>query len=284
MKAYLINLKNTIRKPHRFLAVLLLALINPVTFRIFEISRTFLVMVPFTLLVWFMLRWQELSNIRVSSKPVEIALAVTVYTLNVLRTVASADRTPMYHGLPDIALIFLCVCIAFYGIRGLRNFILPTIYLGLLIVGYQLEYSLTEVTFLENTLATAVSSVMALITPTQVTGNLVALQTREGLQFLRVDANCTGIKGMIAYGSLAILMIIDVKASTKRKVLVTALGVVGTFCSNFVRLLAIFLAVYLLGIDTGMYVHAYLGYGVFVLWMLIYWELSLKYLARAKVG
>ena len=282
-KTYLINKRKMIRKPHLFLFIMLLTLINPAIILLSEVSRAFLVVIPLTLLIWFLVRWRELANIKETSRPVEIIFAVLIYTLNIFRIAISAEKTPIYHGLPDIFLSFLCVCIAFYGVRGLKNFVLPTMYLVLLLVGYHLEYSITQIAFLENALATFASSVLNLITPARVYENIVALQTRnEGLQFLEIDANCSGIKGMIAYGSLAILMIIDVKASKKRKAIVTALGLIGTFCTNLLRLLAIFFAVFFINMKIGMYIHTYLGYGLFIGWMFIFWHLSLNYLSKGQ--
>jgi exosortase/archaeosortase family protein len=87
---------------------------------------------------------------------------------------------------------------------------------------------------------------------------------------------------MLAYGSLAILMIIDIDATTRRKLLWTALGVVGTFFVNVSRLLAIFLAAYFFEIDTAMYIHIYLGYSLFIVWILVFWTMAFRFMHVPK--
>jgi exosortase/archaeosortase family protein len=272
---------------------MLLALFNPLTLFITGTSLTFIVVVPCTLLIWFAARWDEIAGIGETSKLPEKLLGLGIYALDIAYNILTNDiwgyryfvlgipRGPdeIGFGLIDMLAAFLSVCIIFYGLRGLKHFKLPTAYLAILIVGNQLENMITEVAFLQNFLANLITSMLnTLGISTSVNGNLVTVN-RIG-QPLAIDASCTGIKSILAYGSLAVLMILDVKTTNKRKALSTAVGFIGTFLVNILRLLTIFLVVYFIGIDAGMTVHIYLGYSLFIVWVLIFWSIAFKYLLK----
>ncbi|MGQ9597299.1 MAG: exosortase/archaeosortase family protein [Thermoproteota archaeon] len=117
----------------------------------------------------------------------------------------------------------------------------------------------------------------------RVAGNIVIMIDRAGeTHNLVIDGPCTGIKGMLAYGSLAALLVFDVKAPVGRKMIAASIGLLGTLLVNILRLALIFLAVYLLGIDAGLMIHTYLGYSLFIIWVLSFWTLAFKYLTPTK--
>jgi exosortase/archaeosortase family protein len=211
-------------------------------------------------------------------------LASGIYAFNIARNFF--DISGGFHGIGlfDMLIAFIAVCIAFYGLRGLKRFTLPTAYLTIMVVGYQLEFAVTEVAFLENFLAHLMASILnAFKITASANNNLVALYSRQGnLYYLLVDAPCTGIKGMLAYGALAVLMILDVKAPYKRKIFWTMIGLAGTFLVNILRLLSIFLAAYFLEIATAMAIHTYLGYSLFIIWVMAFWTIAFKYMHKSK--
>ena len=267
-----------INRPYLFLIFTMLAFFAPLL--LYGTSLTFIVIVPFTVLIWFIARWQEIAEIEKESNLPEILLASGIYFSNIVRNALGFSGGFQGIGLFDMLIAFVAVCIAFYGFKGLKQFTLPTVYLSILIVGYQLEFAITEVAFLENFLAhliTSILNVFGIVATAE--NNLVTLNSIQGKSYdLLVDASCTGIKGMLAYGSLAILMILDIEATYKRKLLWTAIGIIGTFMVNILRLLSIFLAAYLLEIDTALAIHTYLGYSLFIIWVLIYWIIAFKYM------
>lgn len=267
-----------IYRHHLFLIFTMLAFFAPLL--LFGTSLTFIVVVPFTILIWFAARWQEIIKIGERSNRVEIVFATGIYAANLIRNALGFSESFQGIGLFDMLVAFLAVCIAFYGLKGLKQFILPTAYLSILIVGYQLEYAITEVAFLQNSLAHLMASILNAFNITaSASNNLVTLYSSQGNKYyLLIDAPCTGIKGMLAYGSLAVLMILDVKATYKRKLLWTAIGAIGTFIVNILRLLSIFLAAYFLEIDTALAIHTYLGYSLFIVWILIFWTIAFKYM------
>lgn len=274
-----------INRPYVFLLFTLLAFFAPLL--LFGTSQTFIVVVPFTILIWFIARWQEIGGIKEKSNLVEMILALGIYLSNLVRNALAFSEGFQGLGLFDMLIAFIAVCIAFYGFKGLKKFILPTAYLSILIVGYQLEFAITQVAFLENSLAHLMASILNVFTITaSANNNLVTLHSRQGnIYYLLVDAPCTGIKGMLAYGSLAILMILDVKTTFKRKALWAFIGMIGTFFVNILRLFSIFLSAYLLEIETALTLHTYLGYSLFIAWVFLFWTIAFKYMpTRTEQG
>lgn len=277
-----------ISRQYQFLLFLLLAFFNPLTLFIIGTSSTFIIVVPFTLLIWFAAKWDNIAGIGETSRLLEKLLGLGIYVVDITynlyrRYVLGIPRTPsdVGFGIIDMLIAFVSVCIAFYGLGGFKHFKLPTAYLAVLVVGYQLENRITEVAFLQNFLANLITSMLnTLGISTSANGNLVTVE-RVG-QPLTIDASCTGIKGILAYGSLAVLMILDVKTTNKRKALSTAIGFIGTFLVNILRLLTIFLVVYFFGIDAGIAVHIYLGYSLFIVWVFLFWIIAFKYLLKPR--
>ncbi|UCB60266.1 MAG: exosortase/archaeosortase family protein [Candidatus Bathyarchaeota archaeon] len=258
-------------------------------------SLTFIIVVPFTILIWLAARWDTIAQISDASRFWEKLFGVGIYAADIAFNVYINDiwgyryfvlgipRGPneVGFGLIDMLVAFVSVCIAFYGLRGFKHFKLPTAYLVVLVIGYELEYRITEVAFLQNSLATLMSFLLnALGIPTSASGNLVTVEKLG--QPLLIDASCTGIKGILAYGSLAVLMILDVKATKKRKAILTSVGFIGTFLVNILRLLTIFIVAYFFGIEAGLAVHVYLGYSLFIVWVLLFWTIAFKYLLHQE--
>ncbi len=269
-----------LNRPQCFLLFTMLAFFAPLL--LFGTSLTFIVVVPFTILIWFAARWQEIAKIEKRSHLLEMLLAVGIYVSNIVRNVLGFLEGFQGIGLFDMFVAFVAVCLAFYGFKGFKHFVLPAAYLSIMIVGYQLEFAITEIAFLQNFLAHLMASMLNLFTiGASASGNLVTVCTREGVRFLAIDASCTGFKGMLAYGSLAILMILDVKATRRRKLPCVTIGAIGTFLVSILRLLSVFLAVYFFGMDVGLAVHTYIGYGFFIGWVLLFWAISFKYLLPA---
>jgi len=267
-----------ISRAYVFLALTMLSFFNPLTLIFFRFSLTFIVIVPFTLLIWLAAEWGEISKIQEKGSEPEILLGIGIYALNLARNLLTFNEKPMF-GLSDMLISFICVCLSYYGVNGIKKFVLPIAYMTILLVGYQLEFMITEVAFLENFLAQTITLMLnSLGIPASANTNLVTLQTPHGAYRFLIDSPCTGIKGMLAYGSLAVLMVLDVKTTRKRKAVCTAVGAIGTFLVNILRLFTIFISCYFFGQETAMAVHTYLGYSLFIVWVVIFSAVSLRYL------
>jgi exosortase/archaeosortase family protein len=70
-----------------------------------------------------------------------------------------------------------------------------------------------------------------------------------------------------------------VKIKFSRLVPIFAIGFLGAFLINIVRLFFVFVTYEYLGVTAGESVHVYLGYGLFILWVLVFWNLAFRYLS-----
>jgi len=210
------------------------------------------------------------------SKNWEIILGISILSANIARNFANLGESSF--GLVDMLIAFITLSITFYGLKALRFFILPSIYILILIIGYQLEFSLAEVRTLEVWQANLMASMMqSLGVNTIVFGNIVGLYGTTAI-FFQVAGPCTGIKGILSYGSLSTMTILDIKTKITRIILIIGIGFSGTFLVNLARLALIFLAAHYIGIEIALAIHTYLGYGLFIVWVLIFWTIAFKYL------
>lgn len=183
-------------------------------------------------------------------------------------------------GLVDMLLTFVAVVFALYGWKALKFFLPPAAYILALLAAYHVELSFSQVIALELWVTNLMAGLLAAIgIKAQTVGNIVAIYGAE-VYALEVTGACTGIKGVAAYGSLAALKGTDLPSSLASKIAVLGMGFGGTFLINLLRLSAIFLSSYYLGVQTGLVIHTYLGYSLFLVWVFIFWELVSRYSAR----
>ena len=95
---------------------------------------------------------------------------------------------------------------------------------------------------------------------------------------LNVEGDCTGVQGILAFGLLSTMSVLDLKVRPARLAVLLTVGFVGAFLINVVRLFGVFLAFEFLGVDLGNAVHVYLGYTLFIVWVLVFWSVAFRYL------
>ena len=272
-----------LHRTHAYVALLLLTYFNPLTLLILGTSWTFLLATIMTLLVWIGVKWEKITSSELRGNFLETLLGVALILGNFGRNFLGLFGGGSF-GLVDMLVVFAGVSIIFYGIRGFKMLSLPALYFVIMIVAYRAEFAIQEVRTLEYALAGLMANFLGGFgIQAQVIDNIVRLSTPHGVYNLQIDGPCTGIKGMLAYGSLASLMLVDMGGTRNRKLLVVAIGFLGTFVVNLVRLGAIFLTIYAAGLETGLAVHTFLGYGLFLSWVIIFWTIALPYI-RPQIG
>ncbi len=261
--------------PEAFVGALLVALLLPLAIPTVTENFTWIFVVVITFGAWLIFKWDALSRLKNRSNITEVAIGAGI----VAALLAYNYALHKEFGLINMIITVGAVMIAFYGFRSARFFLIPLAYLGILVAGYQIESSLPQLTGLEVWEAGLMANFMnTLGISASVSGNIVTLANSGGFLALEVAAACTGIKGIMAFGTLSSMAVLDIKISAKRLVLVLAVGFVGVFLMDLVRLASIFLTFYYLGIAAGETMHIYLGYSLFIAWVLIYWSISFKYL------
>ena len=275
----MISLGSTLRlsRASAFIAAFVLAVSVPVVLRYEESSVFFTVAVLATVIVWLSMKWPALKALSGGVTGLDVLAGVGILGANYARNLLLLGG----FGIADMLISFVGAAVAFYGLRALRFFLLPAVYILILVVGYQLEVAFAEVRGLETWLAGLMGGMMqSLGVPTEVTGNIVAIYGSSAL-LLQVSGQCTGIKGMLAFGSLSTMTVLDVKTRLRRILLVVGVGTAGIFLINLARLAIIFLSAHYIGLDLALAIHSYLGFLLFIGWVLAFWSLAFKHLLPA---
>ena len=101
-------------------------------------------------------------------------------------------------------------------------------------------------------------------------GNLLFMNGRhKGLIVLEINWPCAGILSMLIYMLVVIILMIKLKASLKRKAIYAAVGALGTYFINILRIFLITLAVAYSNIDLRVF-HETIGEVLFVIWIMAY--------------
>jgi exosortase/archaeosortase family protein len=220
------------------------------------------------------MKWGQLKALQHRSRHWEELVGGGLVLLDFLENLLAHSAI----GLVDMLVIFAGLWISFYGFSAFRFFILPTLYIGILIAGYQIEYHIPSIANLEEFIAGLMASMMQAIgVKATLSGNIVSLYGSTPI-FLQVDGPCTGLQGILAFGMLASMTVLDVKSRLRRTLPILAIGFAGAFLINFARLAMIFLSFEFLGVAIGEATHAYVGYLLFLAWVVVFWSFAFKYL------
>jgi len=255
------------------------ALLFPAIIPNVGIDYTYLFIFCLVLGAWFMLKWNAVKSLSTRGGFVEIILGSAgiafVYSYKIL--------TETRLGLLDMLALFAALVIGFYGFKSFRLFWVPASYGIVLLAGYQLEGDIPNFVLLQNWMASLMASAMrSLGVGATVTGEYVQLSSPSGPLLLDVEGACTGVQGIIAFGLLSTMSVLDIKTSPIRLVVVFAVGFIGAFLINIVRLFGVFLAFEYVGVGFGTDVHVYLGYSLFIVWVLVFWSIAFRYLVPRR--
>jgi exosortase/archaeosortase family protein len=260
-------------RPKIFILTLLTLYLLP-TLLTLEISFTFTFAILLTLAIWLSVKWSDFLKLESKSGHYEALLGASILILNFSRNILGGGM----FGISDMLITFVSLYIVFFGLKSTKFFLPPSIYMLILIAGYQIEFVFPEIKSLEIWLADIMGRLMNIAgAEISTIGNTVTIYGSK-VYALKIDGPCTGIKGITAYGALAAMLIIDAKSTLSRKVLAVTIGFVGTFLTNLGRLAVIFLSSYFISVDIALTIHTYLGYSLFIAWVIIFWSLAFKYL------
>ncbi|HZW57115.1 MAG TPA: archaeosortase/exosortase family protein [Nitrososphaerales archaeon] len=227
------------------------------------------------LMAWFTIKGKSVQSLTKKGKWWEVLLGVGVVIADYVQNFVSHSTL----GLTDMILVFSAVVVAFYGIGSFRLFWVPVAYGVVLLLGYQIDYIAPNFVTLQNWMASIMASSMQVLgINASVSGHVVTMDSSAGTLFLNVEGDCTGVQGILAFGMLSTMAVLDIKARASKIIPLFVIGFVGAFLINIVRLFGVFLSFEYLGTGIGSSVHVYLGYLLFIVWVMIFWSLAFKYL------
>jgi len=244
------------------------------------IDTEFWIITVFVLLAWFVFRWDAVSGISQRGGRAESILGVSMiaadYAFNWLRGSSV--------GIVDLLVIFAGTIVAFYGLRSLRRFWVPATYGIILLLGYQVVNLTPSFVALQDWLAGVMASVLnGLGIASTVSGEVVSMSTPHGQPILLdVGGPCTGVQGIIAFGMLSTMTLLDLKPSRARLIPIFAIGFARAFLINIVRLLLMFLTYEFASLDVAVTLHIYVGYIVFIAWVVAFWAIAFRYLVPTE--
>jgi exosortase/archaeosortase family protein len=266
--------------PLVFVISIVVAFLLPIIIPGMGVSVTFAFTILLTLFAWLTIKWGSLKAMKFRANLWEVVLGlaviVVVYVYKFVLGL-SGVRGAGNFGLFDMMFVFGAVALTFYGFRSAKFFALPLIYIAILIGGYYMEFNFPQVAALEVWQASLMGGMLkSLGVNVAVQGNIITLGNT--LASFEIAGECTGVKGIMAFGTLSTMAVLDIKMKPKRLALIIGIGFLGTFLINLARLGVVFLAASFVSVDAAIQVHTYLGYILFISWVLVYWSIAFKYL------
>ncbi len=267
-----------------FVALLLSLYINPFTLLIVTSSdaRIFLIFNTMVLVIWFWVGWERIKSSKHRSRIPEIFIGTTLIIVAFAANLPSLRDSSF--GIIDMFLVFIGLVFVFYGIKGMKALTIPTLFFIIMISATQLELAFDSLRNFEYVLLGTWGSSLGPFfgIEADVFANTARITVGDKVYFAQLDGPLRGIRGIIAYGSLAAVMLVAPEAPRGRKLLLATLAVAGTFLFTIARLGSVLLAIVAIGIDGGLGVQDYLGYLVLTGWILVFRFIALPFLKNSR--
>jgi exosortase len=259
-----------------FLIAMAVAFLLPAVLPSMSLDYPYFFILVIVLMAWFIMKWDSYRAIELKSGRVEVILGLAIVAAVYAENAILAKSV----GLIDLTLIFSALVIAFFGLRAFKFFWVPVAYGLVLLLGYQIENSIPNYVALQDWMAGVMASSMNFLgVSASVSGHVVALNTGTSTLLLSVEGDCTGIQGILAFGMLSTMALLDMKPKISRLIPLFVIGFAGAFLINILRLIVVFLTFEFLGVDAGTTMHVYFGYVIFIAWVMVFWALAFRYLA-----
>ena len=98
----------------------------------------------------------------------------------------------------------------------------------------------------------------------------IFLYTPRGILPVAFEAGCIGIYSVIIFSIIIALTMIETSTRRRTKLLWSALGLIGLFVLNIIRLFIVIVSMNFYGWDFGQSVHQVIGYVLFLSWLAIF--------------
>jgi exosortase/archaeosortase family protein len=244
-----------------------ISILNPFTYYILNVSRTYFWVAPLTVFIWFAFKWEDLSGEPTPARPEpwEILLGVALVAGTIGRGILQ-DPSARIFGFFDMLTIFVALVIILFGLRSLRVFWVPAAFLGIMGVGYTLERAVVDSLGYAEILSGLVAYLVRLLGGTATSNGPMIVLPDHGPSLLMVDYGCTGIKGILAFAFISFIPIIESARTLAGKVLWLSISLSGFILASIFRLVAVVFAVMAWG-QVAVDYHTTIGFGFFMAWL-----------------
>lgn len=103
-----------------------------------------------------------------------------------------------------------------------------------------------------------------------IDGQVLAYAATDGAIRVEVGAACSGIQAMALFGGVLALLLVLRRPPGSEFALWSAIGLVGLYATNLLRLLVLLLVGHRWGVEALLDVHAHLGWVFFVAWTIVF--------------
>jgi len=90
---------------------------------------------------------------------------------------------------------------------------------------------------------------------------------------LHVAWGCTGLRSLVMFSFILVALIYPLNTTPRKKMLGIAIGILGAFIINILRMVMLAMIMYYKDLKTTLDVHLHLGDFLFIVWMAAYWWL-----------
>ena len=97
---------------------------------------------------------------------------------------------------------------------------------------------------------------------------------------LSVGFGCMGLNSLVFFILILIVLIYKYKVALRQKVLCVVIGIIGALAVNLARLVMLCLISYYYGQEITGFIHRNIGDVLFIVWLVIFWWVALKYLLK----
>jgi len=98
-----------------------------------------------------------------------------------------------------------------------------------------------------------------------------------GGEAVNIAWGCTGLSSLVIFSFIITSLILSYKMSYFKKGVTIAVGIIGSFLVNILRLVMLSLILYHRGLDEMLWVHRHIGDVLFVIWIAAYWAMMFKF-------
>ena len=251
-------------------AIFAVALLNPFTYFVLHLTRTYSWVIPFSVVVWLAFDWERLKihpDLQGRPTTLDILGGALIITVTVGRCLIQDPSSRMFGAFDSLG-IFIGICLILFGYRSLRALWVPAAFLLILGSGYKIEQFLVDRSGYDKWLAASVARLARPFVPGIGSDGNRILLPRSDPSFLLVDYGCTGLKAILAFAFIAFVAIASTKGDNLSKAVCTSVTAVGFWVWSVVRLVVVCVAVQKWGWPAVRY-HTTIGFGFFLGWLIV---------------
>jgi len=244
--------------------------LNPFTYFVLHLTRTYSWVIPFSVIVWLAFDWERLKlhpDLQRWPTALDVLAGVLIIAVTVGRCLTQ-DPSSRIFGAFDSLGIFIAICLIVFGHRSLRALWVPAAFLVILGSGYKVEQFLVDRSGYDKWLAASVARLARPFIPGITSHGNRILLPRSDPSFLLVDYGCTGLKAILAFAFIAFVAIASTKGDNLSRLVWTSVTVAGFWVWSVVRLVVVCMTVQKWGWPAVRY-HTAIGFGFFLGWLIV---------------